>query len=126
MQLIPFYFLKNRIMEVKILYKNDYTLYAFMRAVRGNWRNALYIECNYNLCAHKGDGFLFVADADGKLILVPVSTFQKFSGESIDPTECQATLSRQAFESVYSLYIEWHTSSNAKCSLWQLLQQSVI
>lgn len=103
------------------MYKNDCKLYAFMRAVSGNWRNALYIDCNDNLCSHKGEGFLFVADADGAPILIPARRFQDFSGESIDSAECRATLSRQTFESAYSLYIEWHTISDAKCSLWQLL-----
>lgn len=104
--------------------KNNCTLYTFMRAVRGNWHNALYIECDCNLCPYKGEGFLLTADADGKPVLISVTDFQTFAGESIDPVECQAVLSQQTFESVYSFYIEWHTISDVKCSLCQLSYQS--
>ena len=108
-----------------MLNQNNCMLYAFMRVVRGNWHNALYIECNCELCSHRRDGFLFAADADGKPVLIPVCTFQTFAGVSIDADECKATLSRQAFESAYSLYIEWHTITETSCPLWQLTHQSI-
>jgi len=104
--------------------QNNYKLYAFMRAARGNWHNALYVECDCNHCSHHGDGFLFAADADGKPLLIPVSTFQTFAGESIAPDECQATLPRHTFESIYSLYLEWHTVSDADCLLRQMFDQT--
>lgn len=62
-------------------------------------------------------------DADGSPILMPVNVLRQLSGESIEPEECRAVLGKQAFESVYGLYIEWHTIFS-ECPLLELCQFS--
>ena len=42
---------------------------------------------------------------------MPVERFQEAPGQSISLEECRSVLEIQAFESAYSLYIEWHTLS---------------
>lgn len=102
----------------------DYTLYSFMRAVRGNWHNALFISCNCQTCPHgeglRCDGFLMAADADGRPLLMPVETLRRLTGESVEAAECWGSLDRRAFEAAFSQYIEWHTVSDEDCPLMQL------
>ena len=103
-------------------------MYPFLKAVRGNWHNALFIKCDYDVCPHSQappcEGFLLTIDADGTPILMPVRILQQSSGESIEPEECRAVLNKQAFEAVYSLYIEWHTVSSIGCPLLELCKIS--
>lgn len=99
--------------------------YPFLQAVQGNWRNALFIQCNCAACpcavSQSCQGFFLAADTEGKPILVSVLEISKLTGESIEPTECRGLLERQAFEAVYHQYIEWHTDSDQECALLQLL-----
>ena len=100
--------------------QTNYTLYSFMRAVRGNWHNALFIRCSCHSCPHTCKGFLMAADADGRPLLIPVETLRRLTGESVEASECRGCLDRQAFEAAFSQYIEWHTVSDEDCPLWQL------
>lgn len=104
--------------------QNHCKFYSFLKAVRGNWHNALFIECRCNSCPHKKtkvcEGYLLTADAGGELLLIPVERLSQLTGESIEPTECRGNLSKQAFESLYSQYIEWHTVTDTDCPLRQL------
>lgn len=123
-----FLILKNDYIEVKGMNQLYSKLYSFMRAVQGNWHNALFISCNCNYCPH-GDvshcsGFLMSADADGQPLLMPVSTFRQLTGESIEDTSCRGILGKPIFETVYSQYIEWHTVSDQDCPLWVLSQNN--
>ena len=61
-------------------------------------------------------------DADGRPILMPVDAMRSLSGEDIEPGDCLDTMEKRKFESLYSLYIEWHTASQADCPIWQLLE----
>ena len=63
-------------------------------------------------------------DADGSPTLMPAKIFKQIAGESIEPEECRAVLGKQTFETVYGLYIEWHTVSSTDCPLWELCQTS--
>ena len=102
-------------------------VYLFLREVRGCWHNALFIKCEYDICPHGQsppcEGFLMAVDADGSPILMPVNILRRLSGESIEPEECRAVLGKQIFESIYGLYIEWHTISS-RCPLSELCQFS--
>lgn len=93
--------------------------YPFLQSVRGNWRNAIFIDCA-GCPRHSCPGFLLTADAEGKLLLLPVDEFQQFSGQQVEKEECRGILSRQAFEAVFSLYLEWLTPSAQDCGLHQL------
>ena len=45
------------------------SFYSFLRAVQGNWRNALFIQCSQAACpcevSQSCQGFLLSADAEG-------------------------------------------------------------
>lgn len=108
--------------------QKKYKLYSFLKAVRGNWHNALFIRCEYTVCPHGQpspcEGFLMTVDADGSAILIPAKIMKHLSGESIESGECRTVISKQTFEAVYSLYIEWHTLSSINCPLLELSQIS--
>lgn len=63
-------------------------------------------------------------DADGSPILMSVKDFKQISRESIEPEECLAVLGKQSFETIYGLYMEWHTVSSTDCPLLELCQTS--
>lgn len=95
--------------------------YPFLRSVRGNWRNALFIQCSCSACpcevSQACQGYLLAADAEGRPLLAPVSAICRLTGESIEAGECRGVLERQAFESAYCQYIEWHTETSRECAL---------
>ena len=70
--------------------------YSFLQAVRGNWRNALFICCSGSLCPMirqaSCEGFLMATDAGCQPIFLSVQTVRKLSGEAVDPEECSAIL----------------------------------
>lgn len=100
------------------------SFYSFLRAVQGNWRNALFIQCSQAACpcevSQSCQGFLLTADAEGIPLLMPVSEICRLTGESVEATECRGLLDRKAFEAAYYQYIEWHTESGRECALLQL------
>ena len=101
-----------------------YKFYLFLRAVQGNWRNALFLKCDSDVCPYGQPsfcgGYLLTADDNGTLLLMPVRYFQHMTGEAVDANECIGILTRSVFEKVYSLYIEWTATSSKDCSLKQL------
>lgn len=98
--------------------------YSFLRAVSGNWRNAIFIPCNCNSCSHGQEkpcsGFLLAVDECGQVILLSVESVHQLTGEEVDLTECSAVLPRLSFESAFSKYIEWHAPNPSGCKLRQL------
>lgn len=107
--------------------QTKYILYPFLRAVRGNWRNSLFLECCSSSCIYRKEeaceGYLMIANADGTPLLMPVRYFRLLTGESVAADECSGVLTCRIFESVYSLYIEWHTISANSCPLRQLCME---
>lgn len=106
--------------------QNNCILYPFLQAVRGNWRNSIFLQCGTDVCPYGQplpcEGFLFTADVDGTPLLMPIRYFRMLTGETVSKGECQDVLKRQAFEAIYSRYIEWHTISSKDCPLRQLCQ----
>lgn len=104
--------------------QTKYKIYLFLKAVQGNWRNALFLRCESDVCPygqdHSCEGHLLTADDNGTLLLMPVKYFQLLTGEAVDANECIGILTRTTFEKVYSLYIAWNTTSSRDCSLQQL------
>ncbi len=98
------------------------SIYPFMEAVRGNWRNAFFLECASCPYGRAGEcaGYLVTADAEGKLILMPVNQFQEATGQKAEKTECAGIMERRAFIAAFSLYLDWHTVSDETCVLLQL------
>lgn len=103
-------------------------LYPFLRAVRGNWRNAIFVRCGCDSCMDGRPspcaGFLLAVDECGQIMLLSVETIHTLTGEEVEPSECSATLSRRAFDSAFSKYIEWHAPDPAACTLLQLCLQA--
>lgn len=99
-------------------------VFAFLSAVEGNWRNAIYVECGEQSCPHAGEcgAVLFAADADGAPILLPAAVLRSCGGQEVDKFECMACLEKQAFVAAYHQFIDWHTESDGDCALRQLLK----
>ena len=104
--------------------KYSCNFYSFLRAVRGNWRNAIFINCGCEICAYGKKpictGFLMTVDEQGQLLLLLAETVQQLTGENVEPTECCSVLSRRAFDAAFSKYIEWHAADPTSCTLRQL------
>lgn len=98
--------------------------YSFLRAVRGNWRNAIFVSCDYEVCPHGQEtpcsGFLLAVDECGQVMLLPANLIHRLTGEKIDPAECSAVIPRQSFEAAFSKHIEWNVPDPSDCSLRQL------
>ena len=109
---LKFYFL-----EVMFLGQVQAHFYQFLKAARGNWRNAIYLYCGRSACPKDCGGFLMAANADGAPVLISVKSFETLSGEKVEPDECSSILYKQAFESAYALAILWRTVSSADCPL---------
>ena len=80
--------------------KSSYKIYSFLRAVRGNWRNAIFVSCDCGNCmcgrATPCSGFLLAVDECGQVMLLSAEDIQRLSGETVDSSECIAILSRRA------------------------------
>lgn len=98
-------------------------VFAFLSAVEGNWRNAIYVECGEQNCPHANQcgSVLFTADADGAPILLPAAAIRSCGGQEVDKLECMACLEKAAFVAAYRQFIDWHTVSDGDCTLRQLL-----
>ena len=104
--------------------KNHCCLYSFLRAVRGNWRNAIFVNCGCDACTYGHGkicaGFLLAVDERGQVMLLPAETVHELTGEEVEPAECRAVLPRRCFDTAFSKYIEWHTPDPSACTLRQL------
>lgn len=76
-------------------------LYRFLKLAAGNYRNAIYVECD---C-----GFLMIADQDTKPVLFPVRKFYELTGEYPQKDEMSGVMSRHAFENMYRGWMLWNT-----------------
>lgn len=116
-----FYFFKYAVMEVEALTQPNCAIYPFLKATKGNWRNAIFISCNCTACpyGHKPccEGYLMTSNSDGTPYILSVERYRAITKDSIDPAECCGSLSRQAFENSYALYLQWHLSSLQDCPL---------
>lgn len=100
-------------------------LYPFLNAAKGNWRNAVFVECGSCPYGTKNCGeFLMVMDAQGHPILFPVGSFHGITGQVVDKEECLAVLKRTEFETLYALLLKWQTASSEECALRQLIRNS--
>ena len=102
--------------------KDNVKLYQFLKASFGNWRNAIFIDCN-NCPFDKEipcNGFLFAIGSDAIPILITVDMFYAQSGEHVDKQECIAIVDRCLFEQFYSLWLAWNIDSPTSCILSQL------
>ena len=101
--------------------QNNCKVYAFFKAIRGNWRNAIYVSCDQTTCpyGHKPacTGYLLTANENGQPLVISEADYIRISGELVESAECRGRLSRQAFEYMYGQYINWHISLLQDCPL---------
>ena len=85
--------------------KSSCKIYSFLRAVRGNWRNAIFVSCDCGNCmcgrTTPCSGFLLAVDECGQVMLLSAEDIQRLSGETVDSSECIAILSRRAFDAAF-------------------------
>lgn len=103
------------------------TLYSFLCAAKGNWRNSVYIECCGCQYGEKDScsGFLMVPDYDGQPVVIPAGFVKTMTGLPVDKEECWAVISRQCFESLYALWLNWHINSSDECVLLQIADKNI-
>ena len=101
--------------------QNYCRLYAFFKAIRGNWRNAIYVSCDQVNCpyGHKPacSGYLMIGNENGQPLVISEADYIRITGEAIEPAECKGTLTRQAFECMYAQYVYWNVTSVQDCPL---------
>lgn len=99
------------------------TVISFFESTEGNYRNALYLECNnchYQRESSCGD-FLFIPGYDCRPILLPIQDAKILIGSTLDKTDCSGILPTKAFLSLYQKWIELCTISDDICPILQLL-----
>ena len=68
--------------------KSSCKIYSFLRAVRGNWRNAIFVSCDCGNCmcgrTTPCSGFLLAVDECGQVMLLSAEDIQRLSGETVD------------------------------------------
>lgn len=104
---------------------NSNLLYQFFKLTKGSWRNAFYVDCIN--CPYKNNhcnGYLLTTDANGTPLILPVPIFEKATGDMVDKFECAAIINRQAFETLFSKWLEWNIASANECSILQLISQT--
>ena len=96
-------------------------VYAFFKATRGNWRNAIYVSCEKETCPYGHNpactGYLFTTNEYGHPMVISETDYIRLSGEAIDATECRDTITRDAFESMYAQYVYWQIDSSRDCPI---------
>lgn len=97
--------------------------YFFISFSRGNWRNAIFIECK-NKCCDNCKGFLMISDTEGIPVFYPVAQFEEKSKQIIDKNECSAIIPLHAFESIYDRWFLWNVSDKHKCSIPQTMSNT--
>lgn len=95
----------------------------FLEATKGNYRNAIYIECHNCTFEHtsKCQDFLFIPGHDCIPILLPVHDAGIFLGEPIDRSDCSGIMTNHVFTRLYQKWLELTTSSDEVCPLRHLL-----
>ena len=99
-------------------------IHTFLSAVNGNWRNAVYVECDDTTCRRACCGFLLAFDRDGKAILIPVNFIRKLTGDTADKNECAAVLTRRQFTNLSSLWLCWLIEHENECPALAYIQDS--
>ena len=119
--------MKNRIMIVRgenepISPAHTQKLYRFLQLTRGNYRNAVYVECS---C---GSEYMMVADQNGKMILFSFQLFHTLTGEYPQKDEMYGHLSHQAFENMYYAWLLWNVDETQcpVCSVYKSMKAEVL
>lgn len=100
-------------------------IFRFLRLTQGSWRNAFFVDCIN--CPYKNcncDGYLLIADDDGTPLTLPVTYFEKITGDKVDKFECAAIVTKEAFDSLFHQWLIWNVTKPKECSILQLLPKT--
>ena len=94
-------------------------VFKFLKAARGNWRNAVFIECGGCILGHDElcTGFLLAFDAAAKPIIIRVEQLIAAFGEVPNIDECTALIDRAEFEQLFAAWLTWAVDSPNDCTL---------
>lgn len=99
-------------------------IYTFLRAVKGNWRNAVFMDCQE--CISKNElpclGHLIAFESEARPVILPVGLLRELGEDSFDKTECLLSIDRKQFETLYAGWLEWQAGDPAECPVKQLLR----
>lgn len=97
------------------------TIYEFLHAVQGNWRNSIYVDSSScGRCGEKCPGdYLIIANEDGAPIAVPVKDMVSISGQSIAKDECIAVMRCKDIRTFYHLWLIWNADTDKECPVEQ-------
>lgn len=99
-------------------------LYHFLKCVKGNWRNAIYIECHS--CPYSSlmcSGYLLTADAELKPILYSIKKLREMTDDSISKDECIEIIDKKAFEALYDAWFLWNTQATKECRIRKMYDE---
>ena len=101
-------------------------VFKFLKAARGNWRNAVFIECGNCILGHDElcAGFLLAFDAAAKPIIIRVEQLVTAFGEVPDIDECTALIDRADFEQLFAAWLKWAVDSPYDCTLLKVSEPS--
>ena len=105
---------------------NIQTLYRFLSATQGNWRNAFYVKCD--ACQYMKtascEECLFIPAADGEPLFIPISDISIMAGYRIDPTECSSQISFYNLDILYQFWFLHET--NGRCPILSFFKRTQI
>ena len=121
--------LSQSLLEVKELMDGYYTacvnIDKFVKNVRGNWRNSVYISCR--TCKYDKqkccEDILLSFDQDGVAAFIAVTDVNSIYSTIIDKTECLSEWSNRKFLCVFENVIKTQTCPELGCPILQLLKK---
>lgn len=101
---------------------SSYSIFDFLEACGGNWRNAVYVSCEYcyHPCKAECRGCLLTADIKGRPMAISLTQFEAITGWKVEPSDCIGRLSRYAFDELFRYYRIWECDDLSTCLLSHL------
>jgi len=84
------------------------TVFSFMQATQGSWRNSIYVTDN-----NDGD-FLCSISLDGAPVSMLVTELAQISNESIEKEECLCSLNKEGFDTLFHRWLLWNSTATQK------------
>lgn len=101
---------------------SSYSIFDFLEACGGNWRNTVYVSCEYcyHPCKAECRGCLLTADMQGRPMAISLKRFEAITGWKVDPSDCIGKLSKYAFNELFRYYSIWECDDLSTCLLSHL------
>ncbi|MDD2980954.1 MAG: hypothetical protein PHN80_13440 [Hespellia sp.] len=106
-----------------ILFTDTKVIGHFLCLSESNWHNCCYVHCNTctypKSCSHPD--FLFVTDATGKPILLPIADAHVLFATRPEPEECVLSMELIHFYILYKPYLKTLTKNQNTCPIDTLM-----